>query len=57
MSLPVATQNTQYFLHAGCGLACAVVGYPPKQLKNKAKTDTKNHFGGKVVTSSTTKLR
>jgi hypothetical protein len=24
MSLPTVSQNTQYFLHAGCGLACAM---------------------------------
>jgi hypothetical protein len=24
MSLPIASQNTQYYLQAGCGLACAV---------------------------------
>jgi hypothetical protein len=24
MSLPFATKNTQYYLQAGCGLACAV---------------------------------
>jgi hypothetical protein len=24
MSLPFATQNTQYYLQAGCGLACVV---------------------------------
>jgi hypothetical protein len=24
MTLPIASQNTQYHLQAGCGLACAV---------------------------------